>query len=121
MIILAPRTPVLLVYDIADTEGPPLPEKLAFSRRPSGQFNPMLLDRTIKNCERDRIQVERKPMGQLRGGFATARVPDPKWKMRIGLRDELNAAAAYAVLCHELAHIYLGHVGADQGGGGPFA
>ena len=40
--------------------------------------------------------------------------------MRIGLRQELEPAAAYAVLCHELAHIYLGHLGADKDGGWPY-
>ena len=120
MILLAPRTPVLLVYDIADTEGPPLPDKLGVFAQTAGPFNAMLLDRTIRNAGRDRIRVERKPMGQLRGGFATTRVQDPAWKMRIGLRDELNAASAYQVLCHELAHIYLGHVGVDRDGWWPY-
>ncbi len=120
MIILAPRTPVLLLYDIADTDGPPLPEKLRAFAQTSGRFNPVLLDRTVKNCERDKIQVERKSMGQLRGGFATTRVQDSAWKMRIALRAELDAAAAYAVLCHELAHVYLGHLGADRDGAWPF-
>jgi hypothetical protein len=120
MIILAPRTPVLLVYDVADTDGPPLPGKLELFTKTAGLFNPMILDRTIKNCERDRIQVERKPMGQLRGGFSTARVHGEKWKMRVGLRDALNEADAYSVLCHELAHIYLGHLGADKEGGWPY-
>jgi hypothetical protein len=120
MLILAPRTPVLMVYDIADTEGPPLPEKLRVFARTSGRFNPALLDRTVKNCERDQIQVRRVPMGELRGGFATSRGREPGWKMRIGLRADLDAAAAYAVLCHELAHVYLGHTGADRDGWWPF-
>jgi hypothetical protein len=120
MIILAPRTPVLVVYDVADTEGPPLPEQLDVFSRTSGRFNPMVLERTIKNCERDRIRVERKPMGQLRGGFSTARVQDPHCKMRVGLREDLDEGAAYAVLCHELAHIFLGHLGADKEGAWPY-
>jgi hypothetical protein len=120
MIILAPRTPVLLVYDIADTEGPPLPEKLRVFTRTEGAFNPAVLERTVKNCERDRLQVCRQPMGPLSGGFSTRRAREPGWKMRIGLRAELAPAAAYAVLCHELAHIYLGHVGADRDGWWPY-
>jgi hypothetical protein len=59
-------------------------------------------------------------MGPLRGGFATARAREGTWKMRIGLREELEPAAAYAVLCHELAHIYLGHLGADKEGWWPW-
>jgi hypothetical protein len=120
MIILAPRTPVLLVYDVSDTDGPPLPEKLESFTKTSGRFDPITLDRTIKNCERDRIRVERKPMGQLRGGFSTSHVHDNSCRMRIGIRDELDEASAYAVLCHELAHIYLGHLGADKEAGWPY-
>jgi len=120
LVILAPRTPVLIVYDIDDTEGPPLPGKLQVFTQASGPFNPIILDRTLKNCERDRILLERKTMGPMRGGFATARVRDPTWKMRIALRQELPPPAAYAVLCHELAHIYLGHLGADKDGWWPY-
>jgi hypothetical protein len=120
MVILAPRSPVLMVYDIADTEGPPLPEKLRVFTQTSGRFDPALLERTVKNCERDQIQVRRQPMGELQGGFATNRAREPGWKMRVGLRADLEDAAAYAVLCHELAHIYLGHVGADRDGWWPF-
>jgi hypothetical protein len=120
MVLLAPRTPVLLVYDIADTDGPPLPDKLSHFGRASGRFNPAILDRAIKNAERDRIAVERKPMGQLRGGFATKRVADSTWKMRVVLGEELDAASTYQVLCHELAHIYLGHIGADIDGWWPY-
>ena len=120
LVILAPRTPVLMVYDIADTEGPPLPGKLEAFTQTSGPFNPMVLERTLKNAERDRILIERKAMGPLRGGFATARGREQNWKMRIGLRQELEPGAAYSVLCHELAHIYLGHLGADKDGWWPY-
>jgi len=120
MIILAPRTPVLLVYDIADTEGKTLPSKLEVFGKADGAFDPVILDKTLKNCEREKIQVERKPMGKLRGGFATSRVDHARWKMRIALRADLDDGATYAALCHELAHIFLGHVGADPEGWWPF-
>lgn len=120
MIILAPRTPVLMVYDVADTQGPALPEKLELFTRTSGRFNPAIFDHTVKNCERDQILVERKSMGQLRAGFATARLHDSNFKLRIAIREELDEASAYSVLCHELAHIYLGHLGVIPGGWWPY-
>ncbi len=120
MIILAPRTPVLLVYDVEDTEGPPLPEKLESFTKTSGRFDAAILERTLKNCEREKIQIERKPMGKLNGGFATSRVDHSKWKIRIALRETLDAPSAYAALCHELAHVFLGHVSADKDGSWPF-
>ena len=120
MLILAPRTPVLMVYDIADTDGPPLPKQFRVFGRTTGRFNPALLDHLVKNCQRDQIQVLRLPMGETRGGFATSRAVEPGWKMRVGVRDDLDDAGAYGALCHELAHIYLGHVGAAREGWWPF-
>ena len=120
LVILAPRTPVLMVYDIADTDGPPLPDKLQVFTQTSGPFNPAILEHTLKNAERDRILIERKTMGPLRAGFATERAREGPWKMRIGLRQELDPASAYSVLCHELGHIYLGHLGADKDGWWPY-
>lgn len=120
MIILAPRTPVLLVYDIADTEGPRLPAKLELFTKTSGRFDPKTLDHTLKNCGRDRILVERKSMGPLRGGFASVRERGRDHFVKITIREELDDSSAYAVLCHELAHVYLGHLGAVQQGWWPY-
>jgi hypothetical protein len=114
IIIIAPRTPVLLLYDVEDTEGPPLPAKLEMFSKTSGRFDPGLLHRTLKNCERDKILVERKDLPALRAGLATMRLREANWKARIWIRCELDEASAYAVLCHELAHVYLGHLGASK-------
>jgi hypothetical protein len=34
--------------------------------------------------------------------------------MRVALHEELDEPSRYGVLCHELAHIYLGHLGGDR-------
>jgi hypothetical protein len=114
IIILAPRTPVLLLYDVEHTEGPPLPEKLELFGKVSGRFDPAVLQRTLINCTREAIQVERKDLPPLRAGLATMLVREPEWNARICLRTELDDAAAYGALCHELAHVFLGHVGANK-------
>jgi hypothetical protein len=114
IMILAPRTPVLLLYDVADTEGPPLPAKLETFGKVSGRFDPAVLQRTLINCARERIHVERKDLPTLRAGSATMRVREPERSARICLRTELDDASAYGALCHELAHIFLGHVGANK-------
>jgi hypothetical protein len=120
MLILAPKTPVLVVYDIADTDGSELPDHLQLFKKNESPFDPRLLATTLKNCERDKIQVERQPLGQLHGGFATTRLREQKYKMRIVLRSDLDDATAYSVLCHELAHVYLGHLGSDRDGWWPY-
>jgi len=35
-------------------------------------------------------------------------------KMRISIHNELDEPSRFGVLCHELAHIFLGHLGSDQ-------
>jgi hypothetical protein len=55
MVILAPKTPVLLVYDLEETEGPSLPEKFRDFAKTAGLFDPRILDMTLKNCENDRV------------------------------------------------------------------
>ncbi len=34
--------------------------------------------------------------------------------MRVVVHEELNPKSAYSVLCHELGHILLGHLGTDR-------
>ncbi len=120
MVILAPMTPVLLVYDLDDTVGPPLPKKLMEFTLTEGAFDPRILEKTLANALREEIRVEFKPMGQLYGGFATTQVRFGDCKMRVVVREQLDPRSRYAVLCHELAHIFLGHLGADEDGWWPY-
>jgi hypothetical protein len=39
--------------------------------------------------------------------------------MRIAVHNALDDPSAYSVLCHELAHILLGHLGSDEDGWWP--
>ena len=60
------------------------------------------------------ILVQTKPLSTTHGGFVTTRLYDTaKYKMRIVLHDKLTEAESYAVLCHEIGHILLGHLGTD--------
>ena len=39
--------------------------------------------------------------------------------MRIAIHEDLDPPSRYGVLCHELAHIYLGHLSGDKDGWWP--
>jgi hypothetical protein len=114
MLILAPMHPVMLVYDIEDTEGSPLPASLLEFAQVTGAFDEKWMDRLLENAHRLRIQVQRKPLAKLHGGFATTRLQDNRFKMRVVVHKDLDQTSAFGVLCHELAHILLGHLGADE-------
>jgi hypothetical protein len=118
MLILAPMHPVLLVYDLDQTEGPPLPSRLEEFGKFQGPFKEEWLKRLIANAERHRIQVQFKFLSQTHGGFATTRARSP-WKMRIAIHDGLDPPSRFGLLCHEMAHILLGHLGGDQDGWWP--
>jgi hypothetical protein len=115
MIILAPMHPVMLVYDTDQTSGGPLPDELQAFAHFDGEWNSEWLRRTLENAAvRDQIRVDFKRLSSTNAGFATLARGDSEFKMRIAIHDDLNGPSAYGVLCHELAHIYLGHLGTDQ-------
>jgi hypothetical protein len=115
MLILAPMHPVMLVYALDETEGKDLPKELQSFATYEGEWNPDWLQRTVQNAAvRDRIQVDFKTLSSTNAGFATLAHGAGEWKMRIAIHSELDEPSKYGTLCHELAHIYLGHLGTDR-------
>jgi hypothetical protein len=115
MLILAPMHPVMLVYALDQTEGKKLPEELENFATYQGEWNPDWLQRTVQNAAiHDRIRVAFKVLSSTNAGFATLARGSGEWKMRIGIHAELDGPSQYGTLCHELAHIYLGHLGSDR-------
>lgn len=113
MLILAPMHPVMLVYDLDQTGGKPLPKELLEFSSVQGEFKPLWLQRLVENAAGHRIRVDFKPLSSTNAGFVTSRVVG-EWKMRIAIDESLDGAARFGVLCHELAHVLLGHLGSDR-------
>jgi hypothetical protein len=115
MLILAPMHPVMLVYALDETEGKDLPKELQSFATCEGQWKPDWLKRTVENAAvRDRIRVDFKLLSSTNAGFATLAHGIGDWKMRIAVHSQLDEPSRYGILCHELAHIYLGHLGTDR-------
>lgn len=115
MLILAPMRPVMLVYDLDQVEGAPLPEELEKFATFEGQWDEAWLARAVENAaQRDRIRVDFKTLSSTLAGFATLAHGNAAWKRRIAIHDQLDEPSRLGVLCHELAHIYLGHLGSDS-------
>jgi hypothetical protein len=120
MLILAPMHPVMLVYDLDSTEGRALPQELQQFAKFEGEWDPERLSRTVTNAStRDLIRVDTVSLSSTHAGFATIWAGRGGMKMRIGLHDGLDEPSRYGVLLHELAHIYLGHLGGDEEGWWP--
>ena len=124
IVILAPMSPVLFVFDIRDTEGPaPAPNMLpasgTASRRP-----PRLLDITLHNCGSQHIAV-RESAGLGAASERALRLNSALRKKHAGLDLEpntrylvllevgLSLEAKYAALTLELGRIFCGHLGID--------
>jgi hypothetical protein len=116
MLILAPMHPVMLVYDLDQTDGKELPKELSrFAHFEGDSWNPNWLHRTVENAKvRDRIRIDFKTLSSTNAGFATLARGDADSKMRIAIHETLDDRSRYGVICHELAHIYLGHLGTDN-------
>jgi hypothetical protein len=116
MLILAPMHPVMLVYDLDQTEGKEVPKELSrFARFEGDSWKPDWLHRTVENAKvRDRIRIDFKSLSSTNAGFATLARGDSESKMRIAIHEKLDDRSRYGVICHELAHIYLGHLGTDK-------
>lgn len=115
MLILAPMHPVMLVYELDQTEGKPLPKEVTEFAKFEGDWKPEWLNRLVQNAQaHDKIRVDFKPLSTTNAGFATIAAGEGGWKMRIAIHDGLDEPSRFGVLCHELAHIQLGHLGNDK-------
>lgn len=114
MLILAPMHPVMLVYDLDNTEGAPLPKHFMDFNFVEGEWDDALLYRLLENADRLKILVQKKDLSTTNLGFATTKLRNDSYKMRIALHHLLPKQSQFAVLIHELAHILLGHLGTDE-------
>ena len=112
MLILAPMHPVMLVYDLDQTVGSELPAELRNFSHFHGDWEPDWLHRLVENAYRHRIRVEFKQLSSTLSGFATPANGSGS-KMRIVINGALPEPSRFGVLCHEMAHILLGHLGGD--------
>lgn len=115
LLILAPMHPVMLVYDLDQTEGKPLPKEVTEFAKFEGAWRSEWLARVVENAKvHDKIRLDFKTLSSTNAGFATVAAGEGGWKMRIAIHDGLDEPSRFGILCHELAHIYLGHLGSDK-------
>lgn len=73
----------------------------------------MILSQRSRPAEGYRIQIDFKTLSTTNAGFATFGRGAGDWKMRVVVHKDLDEPSRFGVLCHELAHILLGHLGSD--------
>lgn len=125
LLILYPFGPVAFVYDLADTEGNPLPDIVLNPFPADGRMEEERLAGFLKRLARRDIEVVQVKSGDgLAGRIEAQRFfspPDPGQagvKVEIFYKVTLNgnhdANQKFTSLAHELAHLFLGHLGSND-------
>ncbi|MCX7092687.1 MAG: hypothetical protein NTY50_04460 [Methylobacter sp.] len=125
LLILWPFAPVALVYDIDDTEGDDLPADVAQAFRATGTMTAERIQVFIKKLIRQGIDIKLIEYGDAHAGHIQRPEHDRKVRKQsvtakekpdylIRLNKKHDANVQFATLVHELAHLYLGHLGADK-------
>lgn len=117
LLILWPFGPVALVYDVQDTEGDPLPEDVCcFPAK--GRIDARRVQGFKGLLARQRIDCEWVDAGDSRAGsirkVARPENPDGWSKYEVRINRNHEPPAQFATLAHELAHLFLGHLGPDR-------
>lgn len=137
LVILQPMGPVMFVFDVSDTEptkyAKPLPREVEKPIEVLRGHIGKRLDVVVENAKRDGVKINRRPEGSQSAGSIRT-VDDPKKESQsfqkgvdgfrvpiyesipvrflMLLNDKLPSdEAMYAVIVHELAHLYCGHLG----------
>jgi hypothetical protein len=124
IVILAPMSPVLFVFDVRDTEGPPLNPITLPVTGPGGR-PARLLDTVRHNCGVQRMAVRETTGLDPSAEHAFRLTPalrrkhaelglEPNTRYLVLLDAGLSVEAKYASLSLELGRIFCGHLGIDR-------
>jgi hypothetical protein len=117
LLIMWPFGPVALVYDMLDTEGAELP-KDAFAFYAAGKIDDKRIATISDILEKKCIIIKAYDQGDNDAGFirrlSTAPDKDTYSKYELGVNRNHTAAMSFVTLAHELAHLFLGHLGDDK-------
>lgn len=110
LVILVPFGPVNFVYDIADTNGEPVPEQILHPFITSGRFDKAIFNKTVKNCKKEKIEYIENNMHKTSAGYAQ----NIKDNFSVTVNSGYSVNEKYSTLIHELAHIFCGHLGVNK-------
>ncbi len=126
IIILHPFGPVHFIYELGDTAGKPVPAQEKNSLFASGVALDTLWKRVIKAAEKYNVEiVESQQQVIALVGTAASFTDYPSLEtgkkrcFRVKLNANHDLPTRFAILAHELGHIYCGHIGRDHKGRWP--
>ena len=117
LLIMRTRGPVDFVFDILDTHGRELPEG-AFSFPTLGSLSQQRFDKIIENITKAGIEFVELDRGDSDAGWI-CRSPNPvlpsgKQYYQLAFNRNHSLPTQLVTIAHELAHLFLGHLGEDK-------
>jgi len=112
-IILVPKGPVMVVYDIFETEGEQTTDEIleeGLGRKPfktDGKINDQLFDHAYNVAESMGIKLKDKPLSYFDSGYIATLL---NGHLEICFKEGQSIEEKFSVLMHELAHLFLGHL-----------
>jgi hypothetical protein len=117
LLILWPFSPVVLVYDVIDTEGRELPDD-AFSYYAKGTIDNARMSEFRARLAKKEIHFIDYDQGDTDAGYISRKTHSKdktKYsRYELGINRNHDAPTAFVTLAHELGHLFLGHLGADK-------
>jgi hypothetical protein len=124
LILLAPMSPVVFVFDVADTQGDPIQAAYLKDRDARGRFSAKVYENTLKNSTLHGVAVREVPPSEPSAGSSMQLSGSVREVHRdldlaatarylILIDSSLAIEGRYSVLVHELARIFCGHLGID--------
>ena len=114
LVILRPFGPVGFVFDVADTEGDPVPESLVDPFRTAGTLDEHVLSDLITRLTRYGVYCD----GGDYGPACAGRIMPSKRSNRPGVDLVYNRnqppEQQFATIIHELGHLFCGHLGGSR-------
>jgi len=118
LVVLRSMGPVDFVFDVLDTEGKDLPRD-AFTFPTLGELSEAQFAQCLFAVKKERIQLVRVDAGDANAGsiklIGVSTSPSGKHFYRIKYNSNHPPSTRFVTLAHELAHLFLGHLGPDRG------
>jgi hypothetical protein len=118
LLVLRTKGPVDFVFDILDTEGRDVPVD-AFAFPTFGNLTDNRFTEFMRSVKKERIDIVALDAGDSQAGWirllAASKAKTGKNLYQLGYNRNHDAATRFVTVAHELAHLYLGHLGLDAG------
>lgn len=116
LLVLRTMGPIDFVFDILDTEGDPVPDD-AFAFPALGSLTETRFENVLRSIASKGVIVMPYDAGDADAGWITvlecSKTKKARCSYKLGYNKRHPTTTRFVTIAHELAHLFLGHLGAD--------